>query len=168
MARMGSVSKNLYKTLQMPEIAPFVDWTKFVRSHVFDRLAADVVEHFHKHGDSTLIKGLVMPLAHHSAFHGTLVWLCRRAGLNFCFDEKGLVLKRLPVDAPCPPLLTLDAALREFTGTLARMRASLSPPEQLLSRPQFKPGGAGRRAPRDGKRGSWFVQGGAPGLGKRS
>lgn len=162
------MSNKLYKALQEPGIAPFVNWTKFVRSPVFERLATDAIDHFHKHGDSTFIKALVMPLAQQAAFHSTLVWLCRRAGLSFGFDKNGLVLKRRPDDAPSPSMLTLDAAFREFTGTLARVRASHVPPERLPSQPQFKSSGTGRRAPREGKRGSWFVQGGAPGLGKRS
>jgi hypothetical protein len=150
----------LLRSLLDPRVAEFIDWRKFFASPKFAQLGKDQIDHFIQHGDSSYIKRMLDQFKGHKSFKPMLFWFCDSAGLDFHFTGAELVLKR----ASCTRVIqgNLKDYMAKYIGT-ARDVGGIVP--VVLTRQQeisklFNP--EGRR------RGSPYLQGGAPGLGKRS
>ncbi|MFZ1536211.1 MAG: hypothetical protein WAT23_02335 [Chromatiaceae bacterium] len=159
---MNKQSIQQIKSLFDPGIAEFVNWQRVVTSTKFALLAGDLIEHFHQHGDKTLIKRILDNFRNQKYFKPLLLWFCDSAGLDFSFQGAELVLKRTS------NLKTLEGDLAtyltKYNGTAKVMGGLIVKSENCqLTRKQklaqiFNP---------DGHRGGKpVVQGGAPGLGR--
>lgn len=157
---MDKEASRLLRSLLDPRIAEFVDWRKFVSSPTFLAIGQDQIDHFVKHGDSRYIKLMLDPFMGHKSFKPILLWFCDCAGLDYSFSGAELVLKR------ASSVRSLEGNLKTYmamyTGTakdVGRIVPTKPTRQQVLAK-LFNP--EGRRG------GSPCVQGGAPGLGKRS
>ncbi len=152
-----------FKSLFDPGIAEFVNWQRVVTSQKFAVLADGLIEHFHQHHDSTLIKRILDQFQNQKYFKPLLLWFCDSSGLDFSFRGAELVLKR--ASNLKTPEGDLQTYLTKYSGTAKDMGGVIVKSENYqLTRKQrlaqiFNP---------DGHRGGKpFVQGGAPGLGWR-
>src|SRR5690606_32246557 len=157
---MDKQSTQLLRSLLDPRIAKFVDWRKFLASPEFRKIAQEQINHFVKHGDSTFIKAILEPLKGHVSFKPILLWFCDSAGLDFSFSGASLTLRR------ASKLRSQEGDLEHYMCTYSGTARDLgglvvtTPSRQQVLSKLFNP--EGRRG------GSPYVQGGAPGLGKRS
>lgn len=158
---MKKQQAKILNSLLNPQIADFIDWKKFILSDLFEDIAKDAIEHFVEHGDSTPIKRLLDPLSRRKIFKPVLFWFCDSAGLDYEFHGELLRLTRAK-DAR-----SLQGSLAQYlakhTGSAKDLGAVSRkiPSRQSTLNKLLNPDGVKRG-------GSPFVQGGAPGLGKRS
>lgn len=156
---MNDDARQLLRSLLDPRIAKFVDWRKFLHSSEFELMAKSQVDHFIKHGDSTRIKLLLDAFGGSKSYKPLLLWFCDTAGLDPFFSDRTLVLKRNAVERPLQG--DLKDYLAKYSGTARELggAAATPPSRQQVLQKLFNP--ERRRG------GSPYVQGGAPGLGKR-
>jgi hypothetical protein len=154
------LASDTLKALQNPQIAPFIDWERFLLSRQFAELAWLAIAHFRRHGDSGDIRKLANLFYSSPQYTPLLHWFCDHAGLQFGFDGQTLVLKK--AQAPVAPQGRLEDYVARMRGDAAAAGARIA---RVLPRNLRAParGAADERRPR----GSPTVRGGAPGLGKR-
>ena len=157
---MDKEASRLLRSLLDPRIAEFVDWRKFLSSPEFSAIGQDQIDHFVKHGDFSYIKLVLDQFLGHKSFKPMLLWCCDSAGLDYSFSGAKLVLTRASIAR------TLEGDLKTYMATYTGTARDVGgivpakPTRQQSLAKLFSP--EGRRG------GSPCVQGGAPGLGKRS
>ena len=157
---MDKEASKLLRSLLDPRIAEFVDWRKFLSSPKFMTIGQDQIDHFVKHGDFRYIKLVLDQFIGHKSFKPMLLWFCDSAGLDYSFSGTELVLKRASSARTLEG--DLKAYMAKYTGTAKDVGGIVptKPTRQQVLAKLLNP---------DGRRGgNPCVQGGAPGLGKRS
>ena len=137
-----------------------MDWKKFLSSEEFMEVGQRAIDHFELHGDSSFIARVLQPLSNQRTFKPLLLWFCDNAGLDYSFDGTKLQLKR--AENSRTPVGQLTEYLQTHRGNAEDMGSKALRPatrQQDLAK---------LFAPEDGRRGgSPYLQGGAPGLGRR-
>lgn len=156
---MDKEASHLLRSLLDPRIAEFVDWRKFLASPGFAKIGQDQIDHFIQHGDYRYIKLILDQFTGHKTFKPMLLWFCDSSGLDFSFVGPELVLKR------ASSTRTKEGDFKNYMATYSGTAKDVggvvlaAPTRQQVLAKLFNP---------DGRRGgSPYLQGGAPGLGKR-
>jgi hypothetical protein len=155
-------TKRFINTLRSPDIRPFINTSKLLMSKQFDNAAAFAIAHRLSSNDSTFIHGILDTFSASPSYRALLHWFCDRASLTYSANG-GKV--RLHLSAVPPKNASLTEYISTHKGSLLEMTTKIAPttkeptPAQKLAK-MF--------GPDDGRKGGHpFLQGGAPGLGKK-
>ena len=155
-------AKKFISTLRSQNIRPFVNTSKLLVSSHFDSAASFAIAHRFSSGDHGFIHGLLETFSSSPNYKALLHWFCDRASLSYSVTG-GKV--KLQISKAPPKSANLAEYVSKYKGSLFDMTGSKEPSTKAPTAAQKL---AKMFGPDDGRRGGRpFLQGGAPGLGKR-